>query len=357
MPIMVENAAHSKTLHAQAVDSATCSAQFHGNPSTSKVPSNHSNVLVQPLVDASSSFMLREKLVGDVSVAVTVTALAAPFLTIIDKALVERSAGTHSVLSSVSKSVGSMLRHPVAFVRSPTYLWMWGTYAATYSAANTLRTLTEYADTPTNEISSTSLHANRKENNTGTPPVSVTASTTLFLGTAVVNSTMSILKDSAYAKLYGSVASVSIPKITYGLWMLRDLTVIGAAFVLPSHVASVLQKNTNLNKADSTRVAQLATPVAVQVIAGPLHFVGYDCYNRSLSHLPSWRHIISERARFLQTGLVEVVVARMVRILPGYGMAGVWNTELRKAWRHQVATKDRQRFSLQWESSASNRLD
>jgi hypothetical protein len=29
----------------------------------------------------------------------------------------------------------------------------------------------------------------------------------------------------------------------------------------------------------------------------------------------------------------EVVAARMVRILPGYGVAGVWNTSLRGQWR------------------------
>lgn len=288
-----------------------------------------------------SPVLLCEKLLGDVVVAVGVTALAAPFLTVIDKALVQRSvvgsSQNYSIWSSSVQSVSSILRNPVTFLRSPTYLWMWGTYAATYSAANTLRTLTEHP-AASEGFSSSSSRKSQNSAESSTPPVSKTASTTLFVGTAVVNSSASLMKDRAYAKLYGSVsAAASVPNISYALWVMRDFTVIGAAFVLPSHVAAILQQQTNLSQSDSHRVAQLVTPVAAQLIAGPLHFVGLDCYNRNLTQVHrSLLARVTERSRFLATGFVEIVAARMVRILPGYGIAGVLNTELRGQWREQL---------------------
>jgi hypothetical protein len=86
-------------------------------------------------------------------------------------------------------------------------------------------------------------------------------------------------------------------------------------------------------------VAQLVTPVAAQLIAGPLHYVGLDCYNRPLTKQGGYGSLASqltERARFLYRGVGTVVGARMARILPGYGIGGVWNTRLRSEWREAL---------------------
>jgi len=161
---------------------------------------------------------LGEKLLGDVLVAASVTAAVAPFLTIVDKALVQRSAGSHTIFSSAVQSIGGMLRNPVAYFRSPTYLRMWATYAATYSAANSLRTLTEHQ-----EYTATRKGASNQ-----------TATGTLFVGTTAVNSGASLVKDQAYARLFGiATTGAVVPRISYGLWMARDFTVIGSSFVLP----------------------------------------------------------------------------------------------------------------------------
>jgi hypothetical protein len=350
------------------VSATTTSSFAHMNPIT--VASSTVEIDVSPTskksLEESSDwrFRLGELLLGDVVVAVSVTALAAPFLTLIDKALVERSAGSHSVVSSIAASASSILRQPTQFLRSPTFLWMWGTYAATYSAANTLRTLTDTSistgrtdtDRSTNTSTSTTINtvstantSKQTHHTVDAPPVSKSASTTLFVGTALVNSSMSILKDRAYARLYGAAAATAsttvtaIPKSTYAFWMMRDLTVIGAAFVLPTHVATVLHHHalpSSWSLADATRLAQLVTPVAVQVVAGPLHVAGYDVYNRPhLGHASFWS-TVRERVRFLRASYTEVVAARMVRILPGYGLAGVLNTEWRTEWRHRVLLRD-----------------
>jgi hypothetical protein len=279
---------------------------------------------------------LPEKLLGDIVIASSVTAAIAPFLTVVDKALVQRSVGSHTILSSILSSAAGMVRHPVAYFKSPTFLWMWATYASTYSAANSLRTLTEHQEyvkarheeaavvSTSSTSSSTSKKANNSNNNT---------TATLFLGTTLVNTSASLVKDRAYARMFGNAtAGLSVPAISYALWITRDFTVIGSSFILPGHVAPMLQSNSSLDEKQAVRIAQVATPMVAQLIAGPLHFVGLDCYNRNLSHM-AFREQVMERTKFLAAGFNEVVAARMIRILPGYGVGGVWNTSLRGQWR------------------------
>jgi hypothetical protein len=324
--------------------------------------------------NAPSSVTLR--LVGDVVVAVSVTALAAPFLTIIDKALVQRAAAlanpsnapSVTVWSSMRSTWSHMIRHPIQFARSPTYLWMWGTYAVTYAAANTLRTLV-----PTGSTESYRNEALRGTHRTLASRLDTTADSqrrrplqvwwsggaALLLGTSIVNSSASVLKDRAYARLYGNSSTVTnnVPKITYGLWILRDLTVIGAAFVMPNHVARFWQQQYNNHAseygyrpsdASILRISQIATPVAAQVIAGPLHFIGLDYYNRSLSHIPSLRQRLLDRWLCLRGSLGQVITARMMRIVPGYGIAGVLNTELRNQWEAKVVVPSSLSNNIEW---------
>jgi hypothetical protein len=297
---------------------------------------------------------------------------------------------------------------------------MWGTYAITYTAANTLRTIMKYNEnkmttfTDSGGVNGTGPKKNHTSNNTtlrstasnqmiylSSSPKTITQphpntiqshtkpkyhyylsnSTTLLIGTSIVNSTASILKDRAYAQMYGnnsnsnsntSTKRIPIPKITYGLWLLRDVTVIGAAFVLPNYVAQFLKqqqqvlllqhsnssnhstknKNTSsysLSDTAISRIAQIGTPVMAQIIAGPLHFVGYDYYdhcnvttttitsttsstfNTSLQHFD-----IYERLNNLRNSLGQVIVARMIRIVPGYGIAGIFNTELLSIYQKNI---------------------
>ena len=353
--------------------------------------------------------VIATKLLGDVLVAVSVTAMAAPFLAVIDKALVERTTAAASssstttnrmtVWTSIYHSSVAIVQQPMKFFRSPTFLWMWGTYAATYTAANTLRTLLvlEKAPVASSKIVTPTAAATRNSNNTiRTNSYSnyfLSSGTTLLIGTSIVNSTASVLKDRAYAQLYGATAKATannnstltkklmVPNITYGLWVLRDLTVIGAAFVLPNHVAQFWiqqqsnSSNNNNNNSKTTssnyyprlsdatiiRLSQVGTPVLAQVIAGPLHFIGYDCYNHHNAPAPLQNHISSqfrgagghiitpvpplsissyqfwsERMNNLRSSIGQVVVARMMRIIPGYGIAGICNTELLLQWKNHM---------------------
>ena len=72
---------------------------------------------------------LLSKLAGDVIVACGVTFGIAPFMSVIDKSIVQRAAGTHSIVQSCTESVTTIARKPVTFLKSPMFLMMWGVYA------------------------------------------------------------------------------------------------------------------------------------------------------------------------------------------------------------------------------------
>ena len=111
-----------------------------GTSATTGTPSSQLLLLDNPLLPALWT--------GDVLVALSVTAAVAPLLTIVDKAIVQQSArsGQRGVLlQSMQHTAASIVTHPMAYFRSPTFGWMWLTYAATYTCANVMKTWNEQA--------------------------------------------------------------------------------------------------------------------------------------------------------------------------------------------------------------------
>jgi hypothetical protein len=274
--------------------------------------------------DDESESLLADNMVGDVAVGTGVTFCVAPFLTVVDKAIVQRAAGTHSLWISGLETLGTIARNPIRFIKSPTFLWMWGVYAATYSTANILKTHTEHSQQQQERA--------EPRRQALSPPSSGLG---VFLGISAVNSGGSLLKDRAYAQMFGTVAKRSIPKISYGLWMTRDFLVVGSSFILPDLVAKQLPYDTQTSK----QVAQITMPVAMQFIAGPLQLLGLDCYNRSLSEMTT-RQAVFERGRFLANGFTSIVSARIARIIPGYSIGGVLNTKFRDQWRAYLLQRE-----------------
>jgi hypothetical protein len=206
-------------------------------------------------------------LVGDFAIAAFVTATVAPALTVVDKALVERSALSHTLLQSAQQSVMGMLRNPLAYLKSPTFLWMWATYASTYAAANSLRTLMEYRDIK--KAAEVSNDAQETSSSTAAHPTML-----LFVGTTIVNSSASVVKDRAYAQLFGNAMSPSVPTMSYCLWIARDCTVVGSSFVLPPIVSRVIQENDllpSLSSEQTLKVAQIVSPATAQF--WPVHCI------------------------------------------------------------------------------------
>jgi len=284
------------------------------------------------VISYSSRTRLGSKLAGDVMVAIAVTFGVSPFLTVVDKAIVESTAGTNSVISSAANSLKSMARNPIGYVKSPTFLLMWAVYSATYTTANTFKTLEEHSSYNRDRTASDK----NTKNNAGMFKVGA------FLGTTVVNSSASMLKDRAYARMFsGANTSTSIPRTTYALWLMRDLTVIGSSFLLPDLVSAkmVEQSNGEIDRERARSICQIGLPVMAQFVAGPFQYLGLDIYNRNLKGL-STTQAIADRAKKMSRGIAPVIGARIARIIPGYSIGGVANTKLRNAWREKLLERD-----------------
>jgi hypothetical protein len=287
---------------------------------------------------------------GDIIVASTVSLSIAPVLTVIDQAIVQSAAGTHSYMQSIRTSVSNLLLRPTEYIRSPAFLWIWSTYIITYSTANMIKTVTEFqysstshqikgirSDTePTARTDDKSkyLVTDAKDTSGFSSSSSSSSAIAVLVGTGMVNCSVSLLKDRAYAKLFGGTNNVTgkFPAATYGAWICRDFTGIGASFVLPPIVARHTHDQYGYEYQTAQRHAQLVVPVLAQLVVGPLHFLGYDCYNYPTLR-SRWDRIVA-----LRTAFVPLVTARMIRVLPGYGIAGVYNTSLRQQWREYITS-------------------
>jgi hypothetical protein len=98
-----------------ATSNSLCSEHIDTTISTTKTNVAGNNI-------NNNHMILMTKLFGDVLIATSVTALAAPFLTIIDKALVQRSASSQSntqmtVWSSMRNSYNTIIQHPIYVVQ------------------------------------------------------------------------------------------------------------------------------------------------------------------------------------------------------------------------------------------------
>jgi len=275
----------------------------------------------------------------------------------IDKAIVQKAAGTHSMTQSCVESVRNMVRHPISFVRSPTFLMMWGVYASTYCTANCLKTLYEHYQTnqPITTTTTTTISAknnqhktnesiqqNNYNQNINNPLLS--AKMGIFLGTTTVNSLTTLLKDKYYAIHFGTSSTRSVPFKTFGLWALRDCMVIGSSFILPEIVSASLEEHTDMEGKTALQVSQFVCPVATQLVAGPIQLLGLDMYNRPFTNM-SIQKAIHKRLQFQYTNFCSIVTARVSRIAPAYGIGGIYNTHFRDMWRERLL--DRQDRQLQ----------
>lgn len=281
-----------------------------------------------------TSTHLGEKLMGDVMVAFGVTLGVAPFISVVDKAIVQRANGSHSITSSAVESIKTMVRNPVAYIKSPMFLMMWGVYGVTYATANSLKTIVEHQEHARKTVESRHGISQDSSSSTSTGPM------VIFAGTTIVNSASSLLKDKAYAKMFGTAgAASSIPMITYGLWATRDLMVVGSSFVIPELVGKKLEQDFGINKDDALRVSQLSVPIATQFLVAPVQLLGLDFYNRPLSNI-GYAEAAIERTRFVASGFWSVAGARVARIFPAYSIGGVLNTKFRNAWRDELIEKE-----------------
>ncbi len=227
-----------------------------------------------------------------------------------------RRAATQSSFSQCLKSfVFPLSKLPYTLLASVPARLVFSVYLGTYATANSIDTLTSFSRC--------------------SPPTDVTAGTSKFVGTAVVSTCLTVFKDSRMAQFFGTSGTrAPTPAITYCLFTARDTITIFASFNLPTLLAprllnlppAVKKRFSKILETESGRfkTAQFLLPAAIQTVTTPIHLLGLDLYNRRnrLGFVSRFGRI------FMDCGMA--IPARMVRIVPAFGMGGVINASTRR---------------------------
>lgn len=246
----------------------------------------------------ASPLLLR--LLVESSAAVLSALSVAPAISIVDKAIVSNASGLEPMIPSVINSVKAFLSNPFHFMSQISFLLIWGTYGGTYIVANSVTAICERAG--------------------------VSALYPKLIGSSIANVGLSLYKDKAYARMYGTGKPKPVPGLSMFCFGLRDTMTILASFTLPKFISQFMQNQFNMTPKGADNLAQLVTPCAMQIFSSPLHLYGLDLYNNPVATR-------AERLAAIRKGYVSTSLARMARILPAFGIGGVVNTNVRAEGR------------------------
>jgi hypothetical protein len=225
---------------------------------------------------------------------------AVPIIMAVDKAVVQSTADSKiSIMSSFKSTCGSFFKSPISVIKSPEFRWIWFVYGTTYIAGNTIDSLCKI-------YGINDLYPK-------------------LLGVTALNMTASVLKDRAFAKMFGAAGQTSaqVGAISLAIWLVRDILTVANAFVLPDRMSHSLVTSGIVDSDPVAKtVTQFACPVLAQFALTPLHLFGYDVYNRpGLS--------FNDRIKYLSPKYFPSVGIRMVRMGAAYGIGGVNNRHFR----------------------------
>ena len=144
---------------------------------------------------------------------------------------------------------------------------------------------------------------------------------TKLFGTTVVNMSASLVKDVTFAKLFGKKtekAAGRVPPSTYCIFLMRDTLTIAGGFTVPPIVSGMLLGTTGMEKKSSDKVAQLISPMGMQLICTPLHLLALNMYNEQ-------GVTAAQRAKSVWATTPQSTFIRMFRFLAAYGIGGIGN--------------------------------
>lgn len=251
-----------------------------------------------------------EAIPGDVMAAVIAGAAAAPIVSNVDRAIAENSSGRAKLWTSFFTSCRQMVLSPMTYLRQPAFYYLWAMYAGTYMVANSFTSAEE-------------RHWREPK---------PTAKTFTIFG---VNAGLTLIKDRAFAQIFGTKMPEAVPAVSYASWFARDFLSMGVIFVAPPIVAAKISATTGIDKYVAQDVAQISLPVMLQPITTPLHLLGYVAYNEPAA---SW----TAHSAAIRKMLFDSMVIRCIRIFPPYSVGTLLNKKLRSQFQkqsHLVRTK------------------
>ncbi|CAI5710607.1 hypothetical protein KXD40_006217 [Peronospora effusa] len=246
---------------------------------------------------------LVKQLMVDTAAAMAASLGVAPFITIVDRAIIENASGARPLGRGIKELSISFLKNPLRFVGKREFHIVFGLYTATYMAANAVDSVCEYIETD-NQMPK-------------------------FIGTTAVNMSLCIAKDRAFARMFGVIAPAAFPLASIGLFAVRDSMTCAASFNAPKVLAKKIEDNKLMDKSNAGTFAQLICPAAVQFISTPLHLLGLDLYNNK-------GHTMTQHASLVRREYVKSVLARVGRIGPAFGVGGVGNAYFRNIFRAKL---------------------
>ncbi|KAI8099519.1 uncharacterized protein BX664DRAFT_382050 [Halteromyces radiatus] len=253
------------------------------------------------------------KLYGfDLVSALSSSAMVSPFITVVDRAIIENMNGKRSLGPGLVYGAKMVLTRPQRFMSSRPFHLVLGLYFSTYATANIVDTTAEYYGM---DPSKTSMIK--------------------FIATTAVNMSVCMYKDRSFTRMFGTVATRSFPVLSYLLFAMRDSLTVAASFNAPVLLSSWLQQTDGYwkrNPSTSAVVSQLTCPSLVQFISTPLHLLALDLYNRPAIS-------VHQRATLIRAEYLKSAVARIGRIGPAFGFGGIGNTMVRNKrsfiWQRQ----------------------
>lgn len=191
---------------------------------------------------------------------------------------------------------------------------MWGVCGSTYIAANVLDVY--------NERKARELRA---------------ASLTKLFGTTAVNMTASLIRDVTFAKMFGKQvekAAQKVPLSTYGIFILRDTLTMAGGFTVPPLMSGALTNIFGFEKSRSDKIAQLASPAALQIVCTPLHLLALNMYNEQ-------GVTAAHRLATVKKTLLSSTLIRMFRFSVAYGIGLIGNKYFVRRGREWAENKYR----------------
>ena len=234
-----------------------------------------------------------------------------PFLMCVDRGVVASAAGTApggSLFRAIASVAGEFVTKPKAAFGAPALWMVAGVYGGTYFAKN---------------LSDVIIRRGRLEHNPA-------AGACKFVATTATNAGGSILKDAAFARLYGAAAAGAVavvPPASYALFALRDCLTIGGAFFVPELMAGAMKTALPADRVGAAdAAAQLVSPPLMQVLCTPMHLLALDLVNQPAA-------TAAARIARLKNSTPAALFARSLRMLPAYGVGGLLNTSLTERGR------------------------
>lgn len=228
----------------------------------------------------------------EIGSAIISSSIVSPIMTSIDTALIKSQFYRISLPQAYTETIKDYLNGKLP-IKTP-LITMHMVYSSTYATAN----LTEYI-----------CKANGVDYKVPT-----------LVATSLVNVATIAYKDRQYAKLFNQPEH-KFPKLSYGLFAIRDACTIGASFIVKKDFIRYLEKHGwSHNLADLT--ACFIVPMSAQIVSTPVHIWSFDIYHRPHD---GWKQRLEHIVRLYPT----VCLGRMLRIIPAFGVGGYINDMIR----------------------------